>query len=163
MTSSSLYQNIAELLLTEAPADKITHILKEAAWTEETKHDQMFYLLMFEQYLDECSVYAYDGWDDVEVIDAPVIEKYHVTVKLKFNTKLDKRSLIRLVGIENENDFSEIKEDGETYYLFRVLRSMLEDMEEDNRKRANKEAVEYGYKPSPQQEEQPEEDRGGMF
>ena len=143
---STEFEKIASLVLHDAPAEQLEEFLLEGEWKEEIRQDQRFYEMMFEQYLDMCSVYAFEGWDEAHFSGAPHIEKYFVVFDIKLPHNANLSSLRRINGRENEHSHSIKETDDDSYLIrFRILRSFLEKLEEDNRIAARKKAENYGY------------------
>ena len=155
----SEYDLIVEALTSGAPEDEITSIITEGKFDDEHRESQNFYLLMFEQYLDECSAYSFEGWSDISIYGEPKIEKFWFEMKILAPEKFDYEGGVkRVLGNYNQNKAT-IKSlnDGRKIVKLRILRSILDEIEENNRKIARKEAEDQGY--APQEEEQGAEDQ----
>lgn len=54
------------------------------------------YLLRFEEYLDNSNLYVYDGWENGEVVEGPIVNRYDCEITLKFikSEPLDPRGML---------------------------------------------------------------------
>lgn len=160
------YDLIIEALNNGAPEDEITSLLNEGKFDEEHRETQDFYILLFEQYMDECSTYSFEGWDEIYIYGEPRIEKFWIEIKLLAPDNIDYEGGIkRMIGTHNQNK-AEIKSlnTGNKLIKLRILRSLLDEIEENNRKLARKEAEEQGYAPKEEPEnEQPEDNMDDPF
>lgn len=150
------YDLVTSAILSEAPSDEIADLILENQFREERIENQMVYAMLIEQFLDSCSVYAYEGWDDAQIYGAPVINSYNVEITLLLPPNTNKRSFTRLAGTNKENrvSVSKVGDDGKIKLELVIRRGLLDSIEEENRQRARKIADEQGYKP---QEEQPQQ------
>lgn len=69
-------------------------------------------LLQVEDFLDSNHLYAYKNWFEGEVYDGPILEKYWVRIKLKYDYNLmpDPQALERLVNLGVTVKYEEVKE-----------------------------------------------------
>jgi len=155
---------LIEALSNGAPEEEITDLLTESKFGDEHRESQNFYLLMFEQYLDECSAYSFEGWDDMSVYGSPIIEKFWFELQLLTPIKFDYSGGIkRVLGLNNENKATSKKlSDGRTVLKIRILRSILDEIEDNNRKIARKEAEDQGYAPKEDEEDQQNDQDDGF-
>lgn len=139
-------------------------MLNEDQIEDQHIEDQWIYLLLAEQYLDNCSVYAYDGWDECSVIGAPKIEAYYYSMNIVCKGELDLDSLDRIRGNDGENLVNVGRnQDGDTLIKIKLRRGLLDRIEDENAKRARKKAEAQGLKPPEAQEtDQEQNDMGGM-
>jgi hypothetical protein len=151
---------LIEALTNGAPEDEVTDILNENKFDEEHRETQSYYLLLFEQYIDECSAYSFKGWDDLKVYGEPKIEKFWFEVKLLAPDNIDYESGIkRILGQYKQNKaVMKTINNGSKIIKIRILRSILDELEDRNRKLARKEAEDQGYAP---QEEPPQDNQQG--
>ena len=153
--------------LSGAPLDQVLEVLTESKFDDEHRENQNFYTLMMEQFIDECSCYAFEGWEDLEVWGRPYIEKFWVEFKLIAPEKFDFDSgARRIIGKDKENKITlEPAQDGRKVITLRILRSILDKLDEENQKHARKKAEERGLVPDaePQNQEEDEFDSGGPF
>jgi len=155
------YDLIIEALANGVPDEEISQILNENKFDENHRETQSFYLLTFEQYMDECAAYSFDGWKDISIYGEPVIEKFWVEFILLCPAKFDyEGGTKRILGEYNQNK-AVIKKtrDGRNLLKLRILRSILDEIEENNRKLARKKAEEAGYAPV---KDQDKEEEGGF-
>lgn len=159
------YDLIIEALVADAPTDEITEILAEGKFDDDHKENQNFYLLMLEQYIDECSCYTFKGWEDIKFYGGPVIEKYWIEFKIITPDEFDYEGGMRRLLGKNREHKAAIKKirDGGSMIKLRILRSTLDDLEEQNRKIARKEAEEQGFAPAEEAEDMSQDDMDDPF
>jgi hypothetical protein len=170
------FEHIIEALLANAPIEEIVdfitedsgllekkyELLTEANHADEHRETQNFYTLMFEQYLDEQHCYTYEGWDELLFLERPKVEKYWVKFQLVCPVTFDfEGGAKRLRGKNKENVVqSTTTNDGKKILKVNILRSLLDELEDENRRIARKEAEEQGLMPDQGQDE--EQDDMGM-
>lgn len=145
-----MYDKITKMLVEGDTKDEtlnetlndIAIILKEAAEAKEV--DGMSYLLKFEEFLDDCGIYSFKGWEDAVVVKEPVIGKYWVTLELILPKNCDLDAGLNIAGKDNDTKVSIKRSEHEENYIARikVLRNKLDEIEVRNRKEAEKESAE---------------------
>lgn len=146
MDDYSADEMLVEALLGGAPEDELADALTESHFREEKQETQMEYLYLLEQFFDDCSVYAFDGWEEGVVLAAPTVSKFWVECEIKFPPTLDLAGARRLLGKNKQNKIKVKETDVDTTVRFKILRSMLDAIEDQNRIDAKKEADSEGYK-----------------
>ena len=96
------------------------------------------YLMKFEEYLDDHDINLFDGWEDAEVICQPKVDKFWVTVYLKTPPHCDIRGAKRILNDkEAQNEVKGKKlPDGSHILQFKVLRRLLDAVEQTNKEKA---------------------------
>ena len=158
----SEYDLIVESLAGGAPLDDITTILSEGKFDDEHRESQHFYLMMMEQFLDDCSCYAFKGWKELKIYGRPIIEKYWIEIVFIAPDKFDyENGVKRVLGKYKENK-STVKKlaNGKTVMKLRILRSILDNIEDENRRIARKEAEDQGLGPEEKDEEDQDQEDG---
>lgn len=138
----SIYRNIASVLVSEhgdETVSEVADILAEDILDPSKERDQFNYLMRIEQYFDECDLYAYDGWADAEISRAPDIEKFWVTVDLYVEKDTDMAGALRIRGKEEQNDVRVAPWGKGKIVRCRILRRILDGIEDRNRRMAAKE------------------------
>lgn len=152
----SEYDLIIEALVNGAPEKEVTDVLTEGKFDDNLRDTQNLYVLLFEQYVDECSCYAFKGWENLKIRGRPVIEKYWVEIELVAPQEFDyEGGVSRLLGKNKENRSKITKtSDGTPILKVRILRSLLDQLEEENQRIARREAEDQGY--APKSDDEPE-------
>lgn len=144
---SELSQYAVDLLLEGREGDAREALLAESAELNMLKQigetQMMDYLLKFEQYLDEHDIYLFDkpgvkGWTDGMIQHRPKISDYWVVIYMTVPKTTDLRAATRLIGdkeAQNEVKYKQ-NEDGSYLIKFRILRRLLDKIEQANKMRA---------------------------
>ena len=164
LITAALIEDVEPSKITEVINDDARFVLTEDQIDDQHIEDQWIYLLLAEQYLDDCSVYAYEGWDDCSVVGAPSIESYYFSFNIVCTGDLDLDSLDRIRGKDGENLVNVGRnEEGNILIKIKLRRGLLDRIEDENAKRARKKAEAQGLKPPEAQEaDQKQDDMGGM-
>lgn len=127
----------------ERTGDAKEALLVESVETELVKNiaetSKMDYLLKFEKFLDDRDLYLYHGWEDAQVLAAPEISKYWVSVDLRVPKDCELKGALRCCNSEtDEQNTTRYKqlEDGSYYVRFKILRRVLDQIEMDAKDRA---------------------------
>ncbi len=119
-----------EILLAESiESDLIKNI------SETSKLD---YLLKTEKFFDDRNLFLYDGWEDGQVLSAPKVDKFWVTLDLRVSPKTELTGALRCCnGEESQNTVQYKKlEDGSFFVRFKILRRILDKIEMSEKDRA---------------------------
>jgi hypothetical protein len=119
------------MLLAEDVEDKLLKAIGEVNYVN--------YLMKFEQYLDDHDIYAFDKWEDAEIIATPKVDRFWVTIWMKLQPGTDMRGAKRLLNDkENQNEISYREEPDETVLMkFKILRRLLDKIEIENKENAD--------------------------
>ena len=153
------YDKITECIVGGADPSEISDILFESMSKEEST--QMDYLLKMEEYLDNCGVYAFDGWEEGMVKCAPRISDFWFEIDLIFKNGVDLDGAKRLMGKNQENTVKIKKGENGVTLRLRILRNLLDKIETEHRKNAAKAALAQGGDETPVNQ-QPSYDTGGF-
>ena len=120
-------------------------------------NNHLDYLLCMEEFLDDCHVYAFEGWDKAVIASLPKIGKYWFTCDLFVPQTTDFRAARRIRGKNSENKIF-YKEDGDKYIVrLKILRRVLDSITEKNMAYAEKNANIGPYAKSSTDNDTPEE------
>jgi hypothetical protein len=138
--------------------DAAANLFEEATMgVESTPLD---YLLCMEEFLDQCHVYAFAGWEDAVIASNPEIQKYIFVCDMYLPKETDFKALERIKGKNKENQVG-VKDAGDKYIVrFKILRRILDGITERNKAEAEK-AAKIGPYSQQQDEEIPQEEFGG--
>jgi len=120
-----------QTLLVEAVQDQVLRAIGETSLLN--------YMMKFEQYLDDHDIYMFDGWDDAEFVGKPKVETYWVTVYMQVGPKTDLRGAKRVIAdkeAQNRVSYKEL-DDGGCLLRFKVLKRYLDQIEIDEKERAD--------------------------
>lgn len=135
---------VRHLLERGAPSesdDELASILSEAADKEASEIDGMSYLLKAEEFLDDCGIYSFKGWEDGIVLREPGVEKYWVSLELLLPEGSDMEAVEHISGRERDAriTFKEL-DSGKIHARIRFLRRKLDEIEFRNKRSAEKSA-----------------------
>lgn len=160
MDDYSAEEMLIEAMLGSAPVEELVDALTESHFREEKQETQMEYLYLLEQFFDDCSVYAFKGWEEGVVLGAPTVSKFWVECDIKFPPTLDLDGARRLLGKNKQNKIRVKQTDANVTIRFKILRSMLDAIEDQNRIDAKKDADNEGYKDDGSTPQDPNADAG---
>lgn len=111
-------------LLMENEEDRLTRRLGDQMLTN--------YLLKFEEYLDDHDLYLYDGWEDVQVLGKPQVQRFWVVVNLWAAKDVDLAGIQRIKTDQDGQNQIKVKKlkDGSMVIQVRILRRLLDRVEE---------------------------------
>lgn len=111
-------------LLMENEEDRLTRRLGDQMLTN--------YLLKFEEYLDDHDLYLYDGWEDVQVLGKPQVQRFWVVVNLWAAKDVDLAGIHRIKTDQDGQNQIKVKKlkDGSMVIQVRILRRLLDRVEE---------------------------------
>jgi len=111
-------------LLMENEEDRLTRRLGDQMLTN--------YLLKFEEYLDDHDLYLYDGWEDVQVLGKPQVQRFWVIVNLWASKDVDLAGIQRIKTDQDGQNQIKVKKlkDGSMVIQVRILRRLLDRVEE---------------------------------
>lgn len=115
-------------------------VLTEAAEAQEI--DSMSYLLKFEEFLDDCGIYTFKGWEDARILKDPDIGKYWVTVDMLLPSGASLEAAAHIAGRDTDAKITHKKTDDGVIVKVKIIRNRLDDIEIRNRKAAEKDAQE---------------------
>ena len=118
--------------------EDLASVLIEAAEAQEI--DSMSYLLKLEEFLDDCGIYTFKGWEDAKILKDPEISKYWVTVDLLLPADASLEAAAHISGRDEDAKVSVKKTDSGIHVKVKVIRNRLDDIEIRNRKAAEKES-----------------------
>ena len=103
------------------------------------------YLTKFEEYLDNHDITLYDGWDDAIILHSdysPNVRKFWFEVDLKVSKDTDLKGALRIKnGKESQNKVLVKKlKNGEFIVRFKILKRYLDELEEQNKTKAQSKA-----------------------
>jgi hypothetical protein len=161
------YKKITECLLENDDPQmigEVASILTESAEQIAEETDAMSYLMKLEEFLDDCGVYSFKGWEDAIVISEPNIEKFWVGFDFLVPKDTDLEASLHISGRDREAKVIVKKEGSKLLVRIKVLRRILDEIEFRNRKEAEKEAKEVANTPtsSPLGNGTPPMPQGGM-
>lgn len=130
---------VTALLETEESVPEIAQIVKESAEKEAEETDAMSYLMKLEEFLDDCGIYAFKGWEDAIVASEPVIDKFWVSFDFLLPKGVDLEASAHICGRDKEARVFVRKKDDILRCRIKVLRRVLDNIEFRNRKEAEKE------------------------
>lgn len=118
----------------EGSEEEIRNLLSES-YDLEDDDSQMVYLYRMEQFFSDNDLYKFKGWGDGLIYGAPDIGKFWVTVTMVFPKELEVEGARRIIGKEKINKVSMRRgEDGRYVVTVKILRSILDDIERENRR-----------------------------
>ncbi len=119
-----------EALLMENEEDRLTRKLGDNTLTN--------YLLKFEEYLDDHDIYLYDGWNTVQVLGRPRVQRFWVIVYLWVPKKVDVKGILRIKNDQEGQNQIKVKKmrDGSSVLEVKVLRRLLDKVEEKSQDEA---------------------------
>lgn len=97
------------------------------------------YLIKLEEYLDDHDVYLFNGWEDAELVQKPVIEKFWTTFIFRVGQDCDLRGAKRITNDkEAQNEVKIAKtEDGAVLVQMRILKRYLDAIEARNKDKSD--------------------------
>lgn len=118
-------------------------LLVESMETELIKNigetSKLDYLLKMEKFFDDRDLYLFDGWENAQVISAPTVDKFWVTLDLRLDKDADLKAALRCCNGEgssqNTTRYKKL-EDGSFFVRFKILRRLLDKIEMDAKDRA---------------------------
>lgn len=112
-----------ECLLAESIESEIIQAIGETS--------QLDYLLKFEKFLDERDLYIFHGWEDAQVLCAPKIDKFWVTVDLCVPPNTELKGALRCCSDAEEQNTVKYRkqEDNSIFVRFKILRRILDKLE----------------------------------
>jgi len=121
---------VEHALLMENEEDRLTRKLGDTTLTN--------YLLKFEEYLDDHDLYLYDGWNDVQVLGRPRVQRFWVIVYLWVPKETDLRGMERIKTDQEGQNQIKVKKlkDGSRILEVKVLRRLLDKVEEKSQDEA---------------------------
>ena len=117
-------QGAEQALLMENEEDRLTRKLGDKMLTN--------YLLKFEEYLDDHDLYLYDGWEDVQVLGKPEVQRFWVVVNMLAHKKTDLAGIQRIKTDQDGQNQIRVKKlkDGSMIIQVKILRRLLDRVEE---------------------------------
>lgn len=111
-------------LLMENEEDRLTRKLGDQTITN--------YLLKFEQYLDDHDIYLYDGWEDVQVLGKPEVQRFWFVCNMWVPKKTDLAGIQRIKTDQEGQNQIKVKSlnDGSKIIQVKVLKRLLDRVEE---------------------------------
>jgi len=102
------------------------------------------YLMKIEQFFDQRDLYLFKGWEDAQVLEAPKIEKYWVSLDLRVPEGTELKGAMRCCSDREAQNSVKYKqlEDGSYFVRFKVLRRILDQIEMNAKDRAEELAAE---------------------
>jgi hypothetical protein len=96
------------------------------------------YLMKMEKFFDNHDLYLFKGWEDAQILEAPVVEKYWVSLDLRVPADCELKGAVRCCSGEESQNTARYKklEDGSYYVRFKILRRLLDQIEMDAKDRA---------------------------
>lgn len=96
------------------------------------------YLMKMEKFFDEHDLYLYKGWEDAQILSAPKVNKFWVTLDLRVSEKTELKGALRCCNGEESQNQATYKrlEDGSYFVRFKILRRILDKIEMDSKDRA---------------------------
>lgn len=143
MSISSPKDYLVNLILEDRTEEAIT-----LAVLESEEHDVarkindtslMSYLLKMEEYLDNHSIYAFDGWEKAEFVKKPKVEKFRVTFYMHLGPKGEIEGLRRITNTkeaQNRVRYEKLQ-DGSFYVEIEVLKRYLDAIETQNKQKSD--------------------------
>ena len=119
---------------------EVASILKESADLTAEETDSMSYLMKLEEFLDDCGIYIFDGWEEAIVLKEPEIEKFWVTFDFILPKNADLEAASHIAGKNREAKVFLRKIEDKRIVRIKVLRRILDDIEFRNRLEAEKDA-----------------------
>ncbi len=141
--NEQICESCQTMTMIERTGDAREALLVESFEAELVKNiaetSKMDYLLKFEKFLDDRDLYLYQGWEDAQILEAPKVDKYWVTVDLRVPEGCELKGALRCCNSEDDEQntarYKEL-EDGSYYVRFKVLRRILDQIEMDAKDRA---------------------------
>lgn len=96
------------------------------------------YLMKLEQFFDQRDLYLYRGWEDAEILNAPKIDKFWISLDLRVPKEVELRGAKRCCSdkeAQNSVQYRQL-EDGSYFVRFKILRRILDKIEMDAKDRA---------------------------
>jgi hypothetical protein len=96
------------------------------------------YLMKIEQFFDQRDLYLYRGFEDAEILAAPKIDKFWVSLDLRVPRGTELEGTMRCCSdreAQNSVKYKEL-EDGSYFIRFKILRRILDKIESDAKDRA---------------------------
>jgi hypothetical protein len=96
------------------------------------------YLMKIEQFFDQRDLYLYPGWEDAQVLEAPKIDRFWVSLDLRVGKDTDLTGSMRCCSDKEAQNSVKYKqlEDGSYFVRFKILRRILDKIESDAKDRA---------------------------
>jgi hypothetical protein len=101
------------------------------------------YLMKIEQFFDQRDLYLYNGWEDAEILSAPKIDKFWISLDLRVPKDCELKGAVRTCSdkeAQNSVKFKQL-EDGSYFIRFKILRRILDKIEMDSKDRAEDQAA----------------------
>jgi hypothetical protein len=128
--------------LQDRAADARECLLAESIESDIVKNigetSKLDYLLKLEKFFDERDLYLYQGWEDAQIVEAPKVTKFWVTLDLRVSEKTELKGALRCCNGEESQNSARYKqlEDGSYYVRFKILRRILDKIEMDAKDKA---------------------------
>jgi hypothetical protein len=119
---------------------EVASILKESADLTAEETDSMSYLMKLEEFLDDCGIYIFDGWEEAIVLKEPEIEKFWVIFDFILPKGADLEAASHISGKNREAKVYLRKVEDKRIIRIKVLRRILDEIEFRNRLEAEKDA-----------------------
>lgn len=145
------YNKIATCLIENGDPEMISEvasILTESAEQVAEETDAMSYLMKLEEFLDDCGIYSFKGWEDAIVLSEPDIQKFWVSFDFLVPKDTDLEASLHISGKDREAKVIVKKEGTKLLIRIKVLRRILDEIEFRNRKEAEKDAKEVASAPT---------------
>lgn len=99
---------------------------------------ELDYLLKIERFFDERDLYLYSGWEDAQILSAPKVAKFWVTLDLRVPKDTELKGALRCCADEESQNTAKYKqlEDGTFFVRFKILRRFLDKIEMNAKDRA---------------------------
>jgi hypothetical protein len=139
---NELIDYAVDLILEGREEDAQEAILCESIESELVKNisevSMLDYLLKCEKFFDDRDLYLYQGWEDAQVLSAPKVDKFWITLDLRASPKTELKGALRCCNGDEEQNTVKYKklEDGSYFVRFKILRRILDKIESREKDRA---------------------------
>ena len=116
MESSSVNNDLIKLLHeSHQRSAGYTQLLEDSNIRKLGPANMQAVLLQVEDFLDNNHIYSYKNWFDGYVYDGPMLKKYWVIIKLRYDYELmpDPQAIVRLDNLGVKVDYEEVKKDNQ--------------------------------------------------
>lgn len=132
------YETLVTALAEDASAvEDVADVIYEAVSIDDTdENDDMSYLMKLEEFISDCGLYSYEGWEDAVLEGAPKVHKFWFESTWKLPKGTDVVVAKRLIGRNGDSIVRYKKSGSELYVRLKVLRRVLDAYEVKNRNEA---------------------------
>jgi hypothetical protein len=97
------------------------------------------YLTKLEEYLDDHDIYAFDGWENAEVIQKPKVEKFWVTFWLHVQPGCEIDGIKRITNQKEAQNKIRVQQndDGSAVVELQILKRYLDAIETRNKQKSD--------------------------